>query len=657
MSEYATSPPAHSILGGLKERRQEKEVIGWAQEQYKRARDTRLTTERQWQINLAFYSGKQNSVVTNTSASPAGYVLRVPDAPPWRVRLIINRIRPIIRTLIAKLTANKPIFTVAPLSSEDRDIVAARVAEMIFSAQWSCKNIQKVLRQAVWWSANTGNGFIKCYWDPEAIDKDSDQKGEICYERVDPYHLFVPNLEQEDIEYQPYVLHVMTKSLEWAKANYGDVGEKLVASTDNPLDDAFMNVIGVEKPKREEVLCLEYWIKPGNYEKYPEGAYLLMVGDKLVHNEQSYPYDHGMYPFAKLDDIPTGRFYCESVIVDLIPLQREVNRTRSQIVEAKNRMSKPQLLAAKGSVDPRRITSEPGQVIEYIPGFPPPQPLPLQSIPPYVNDLVDRLYSDMDDISGQHEISRGNTPPQVTAATAISFLQEQDDSALAYSLASIEDAIVKIGRLTLGYVSQFWNTPRLVRVVGSDGAFEAQYYKAKDLGNTYDVRVEAGSTMQLSKAAKQAFLMDAMKNGLLPNDVGMEMLGIGGLERVYESVMMDRRQAERENLKLSVGIPLMANEWDNHGFHVEVHNRFRKSQEFEMLPPEIQNLYDVHVTQHKMYAMMDMQNQLGTGMVLPGQAPPSLTADAGQAPDAPPGPPPGPQQDPTQPAPPTDTGS
>jgi hypothetical protein len=656
MSEYASSEKPTGVLASIQGKRDEKSTIRWCEDQYKRARDSRITVERQWQLNLAFYAGKQNCVITNTTGTTSGFVLRVPEAPPWRVRMVINRIRPIIRTLIAKLTANKPIFTVVPLSSEDRDIVAARVAELIFAAQWSCKNIQKVLRQAVWWSANTGTGFIKCYWDPEAIDKDSNQKGEICYERVDPYHIFVPHLEQEDIEYQPFVLHVMTKSLEWAKANYGDVGGKLVASTDNPLDDAFMTVLDVQKPKCEEVLCLEYWIKPGNYSEYPNGAYLLLVGDKLVANVKEFPYDHGCYPFAKLDDIPTGRFYCESVTTDLIGLQREVNRTRSQIIEAKNRMSKPQLLAAKGSIDPRRITSEPGQVIEYIPGFPQPSPLPLQSIPPYVNDVVDRLYQDMDDISGQHQISRGSTPPQVTAATAISFLQEQDDSALAYSLASIEDAIVKIGRLTLGYVSQFWDTPRLVRVVGSDGAFEAQYYKAKDLGNTYDVRVEAGSTMQLSKAAKQAFLMDAMKNGLLPNDIGMEMLGIGGLERVYESIMMDRRQAERENLKLSVGLEISANDWDNHQFHVDVHNRFRKSQEFEMLPPEIQNMYDVHVNQHQLYAMNAMQSQLGSGMVLPGQPPPSLTQDAGAAPPDQPGPPPGPSG-PDQQAPPTDAGS
>lgn len=619
-----TAAPADGgVITKLKGRREDKAALAWADEHFKKCREARSKVERQWYLNLAFYFGRQNVVITDTSASINGFVLRVPDAPPWRVRLVVNRIRPIIRTLLAKLTTNKPIFTVVPLSGEDRDIVAARVAEQIFSAQWSVKNIQKILRQTVWWTANTGTGFIKCYWDPAAVDIDSDQLGDIIYERVDPYHILVPNLEEEEIENQPYVLHVMTKSVDWARTNYPGKDFPVVKSTDNLLDDQFMNVLDVEKSQREEVLCLEYWIKPGYSEEYKNGGYLLVVGDKVVQHDKVFPYHHGKYPFAKIDDIPTGKFYADSVVSDLVPIQREYNRTRSQIIEAKNRMAKPQLLAAAGSIDTRRVTSEPGQVIEYIPGFPAPTPLPLQSLPPYVENTLDRLLNDMDDISGQHEISRGNTPPQVTAATAISFLQEQDDSKLAYTVASIEDAIAKLGRLTLGYVKQFWTTPRLVRVVGNDGAFEAAYYKAKDLGNAYDVRVEAGSTLQMSKAAKQAFIMDAMKNGLLPPDMGMEMLGIAGIDRIYEDLLTDKRQAERENLKLSIGLPLEAHDYDNHQLHKRLHNRFRKTQEYEMLPPEIQNNFDVHVAQHEMYEFNDMQEQMINSQ------PPPMAAEQG----------------------------
>lgn len=606
-----TGAPAIPIVDRIRGRKEKQAIVAWSDEQFKKCRQARTKVERQWHLNLAFYFGRQNVVVTDTAASTTGFVLRIPDAPPWRVRLVINRIRPIIRTMLAKLTSNKPIFTVVPLSGEDRDIVAARVGEQIFSAQWSSKNIQRVLRQSVWWAANTGCGFIKCYWDPDAVDLDSDQMGDILYERVDPYHVFVPNLEEEDIENQPYVLHVMTKSVEWARAHYPNVKSfPLIKSTDNVLDDQFLSVLDVEKSQREEVLCLEYWIKPGYNEEYKDGGYVLVVGDTVVANDTVYPYHHSMYPFAKIDDIPTGKFYADSVTADLVPLQREYNRTVSQIVEAKNRMAKPQLLAAQGSVDTRRITSEPGQVIEYIPGYPPPSPLPLQNLPPYVENSLERILASMDDISGQHEISRGNTPPQVTAATAISFLQEQDDSKLAYTVASIEDAIAKLGRMTLGYVRQFWTTPRLVRVVGNDGAFEAAYYKAKDLGSAYDVRVEAGSTLQMSKAAKQAFIMDAMKNALLPPEMGMEMLGIAGIDRIYEELLTDKRQAERENLKMSLGLPLMANDFDNHDLHIRIHNRFRKTQEFEMLPPEIKGQFDVHVAQHEMFRFNAVQEEM-----------------------------------------------
>src|SRR4030095_11540353 len=37
------------------------------------------------------------------------------------------------------------------------------------------------------------------------------------------------------------------------------------------------------------------------------------------------------------------------------------------------------------------------------------------------------------------------------------------------------------------------------------------------------------------------------------------------------------------------------NTWDNHEVHVEVHNRFRKSQAFELLPEPIKEQFEYHV--------------------------------------------------------------
>jgi len=157
----------------------------------------------------------------------------------------------------------------------------------------------------------------------------------------------------------------------------------------------------------------------------------------------------------------------------------------------------------------------------------------------------------MEDISGQHEVSKGQTPPGVSAATAISYLQEQDESMLSVAYDSLEEGIEKVAFETLSLVSQFWDTSRMVKVVGLDGSFEVMAFKGSDLRGNNDIRVEAGSALPTSKAAKQAFIMDLMKMGFIDPSKGLEVMEIGGINKIYDEIQVDVREAQRENIKMS----------------------------------------------------------------------------------------------------------
>jgi hypothetical protein len=364
---------------------------------------------------------------------------------------------------------------------------------------------------------------------------------------------------------------------------------------------------------------------------------LTVIGNQVVQRVDEYPYPHGEFPFSKFDHIQTGKFYSDSVVTDLIPLQRELNRTRSQIIESKNLMAKPKLLAPKGSIDPRKITSEPGQVVLYNPGFAEPKPLPMQSLPPYVLQEVDRLIQDMDDVSGQHEISRGQNPSQVTAFSALSYLQDQDESKLSASVASVEELVEKMGRQYLKLVVNYWDLPRTVRVVGKDKMVDAAAWKGSDLRGNTDFRVEAGSAVPLSKQQKQAFLLDLVKIGALDPAKLFEMLDMNDIQEANEEVLVDKHQAMRENmLMMEMGeqVPLEAinpqpdpltgqamtpqipqiflpHSFDNHEAHVEYHNNFRKSQEFDAAPEQVKQLFEYHVMNHQMALMGGFQSTSG----------------------------------------------
>jgi hypothetical protein len=675
-------------------------VISWTKSAHLRCRTIRQQIERQWYLNLAFYAGKQNvqlMPVSNSNGSGVGVRLYIPPAPYFRARPVINRIRPIIRTEISRLTAQKPSATVVPATNEDADLAAAQAGEQIWESVYEAQKIASKFRQAILWTLCTGNGYLKSYWDPKKKSKswqplppevaamaekfgmptENPPDGDFCYEMVTPFHLFVPDMMQEDIEDQPYVIQIQTRSPEWIWLNYGIKCEPTTMEATDILNDSFLNLVGAGEFKRDSVICYEVWVKPGNVEFMPNGGMFTIVGPHLVQFVEGNPYIHQQYPFTKIPHIPSGRFYADSVITDLVAVQREYNRTRGQITENKNAMAHQKLLAAKGSIVAGKITTEPGQVIEYNLGYPAPTPLQMQDIPAFVLQELDRLLMDFEDISGQHQVSKGQAPAGVTAATAINYLQEQDESMLSTTYQAIEEAFQKIGYQTLCYVKQYWDMPRMVKVTGRDGTYNVISFKGSDLRENTDIRIEAGSALPTSKAAKQAFLMDMMAQNFIPPEKGLELMDMGGVNRLYEEVRVDYAQATRENMRMAAvtqeqisqyaqtfvpkdpmtgepnpemglvdpksGEPLMdqagnptepplivpVNSYDAHQAHIQIHNTYRKSQEFESLPQETKDLFEQHVNQHMMAlgmipgqpAPQQGQNAVTSGGLENGQAP------------------------------------
>src|SRR5690606_28640892 len=96
-----------------------------------------------------------------------------------------------------------------------------------------------------------------------------------------------------------------------------------------------------------------------------------------------------------------------------------------------------------------KMTNEIGLLVEYKLGHQAPQPLPLQQLPSHLMQHIENILRDFEDLSGQHQVTKGTVPPGVTAAAAISYLQEADDSYLFTSYSNFEDAFEDIAKQTL----------------------------------------------------------------------------------------------------------------------------------------------------------------------------------------------------------------
>ncbi len=684
--------PLPPVLQDMMDERKKQEWAAWVDSEFEKCKSSRSKFERQWYLNLAFVDGRQ--YVNPIDVPNSGFRLTVPKAPPWRVRLVVNKIRTAVRTECSKLTVNRPIPVVVPATTEDEDFMAARVGEQLLKTEFATSSFDKTYKSFVWWGVVTGNSYLKSYWNPNEIDpqvqpkatpiKGSDGaplpnpvtgeplmqeppvvKGTICMERVTPFHIFVPDLLSEGLEAQPYVIHAMTRTPLSVKRDFPAIKNVTPdsRSTNTILEAAVLAPKGVDN-NFDSVLVKEIWLKPFAHPDFPEGGMLTIINGKVVQVQQKWPWPFKEFPFYKYDGIPTGAFYTDSVVVDLIPLQKEYNRTKSQMIEIKNTMGKPKIIYAEGSINPRKISSEPGQAIPYKQGFTPPTVVPGVEVPATMGMELDRLTSDFDDISGQHEITRGNTPSQVTSGTAIAFLEEQDTSKLSYQVGSIEHCIEQLGRHYLKYVSHYWSEERLIRIAGLDNYFEAKRWKGSDLRGNTDVRIQSGSALPYSKAARAAMITEFMTNGWIDPASGMEILNLGGFDKIMEDFLVDKRQAQRENMKLSdidvnilkamheppvdpttgqpqidpaTGQPVEAqpqasmpvNSWDNHAVHIQVHNQYRKTQQFELLDPAVKQEFELHVQTHQMAMQSQIAGAGGNVVEDNSQAPPEGEEDFG----------------------------
>jgi len=620
-------------------------------DKFKACQSQRQPFEKEWYTNLAMYFGRH--YMQWLSSSPAtGQAMILPRAAAWRVRLVSNRIKTIVRKENAKCNKERGQWFVRPATPDDEDLAKARMAEAVSEQLLINNAFDMRKREANWWRGVCGTGFMKVYYEKD-----------VEFLSPSPFHIWVPNLEEIDIQKQDFVVHGIATTTQAVFDQYG-VEVEADSTADNP-ESKFRQSLGIDKKGKEldHVFIKEFWVK--SCRQFPDGAMFVISNDKLIYItekppepqidpatgqplmgpdgqpiqmerpksnvlaggpvESVFPYEHGQYPFAKIDHIQTGRFYAESSIKDLIPVQKEYNRSRSQAIEARNLTSKPQWKVPMGSVDVKKLTAQPGLVVEYTPGFDPPERIIPPELPAYFMQDQQANLNDMDYISNQFEVTQGRTPPGVEAASAIAYLQEENDSILLDTISSLEECVERVGYQAIMLAKQFWSEEKLVQVMSGNQVYEVMQFKQGSLPDQVDFRVEHGSMAPRSRAAKQAFILELIDKQLIPPMEGLKYLEMSETARLYDELSIDTRQADRENFKMKnvqvptaipqegmespMGMipgqepqplqnPVMVNSFDNHEAHIYCHTKFMKSQQYEQLDPQVQMLFEQHYQQH-----------------------------------------------------------
>lgn len=601
---------------GLSELKEKKEL----------AQKTRRPFERDWYLNLAFIAGEQ---YVEYAFDPANRLIEV-ENPDNSVRALHNICIKIARTERAKILKTRPVPVALPATDSEDDMYAARVCEAYFEFLQEEWKFDRRLRNAVFWLVATGNVFLKWYWN-----------GSNQMAVVSPFDVYPDPYARTMMDCR-WIMHTQFMDMETAKETYKSLKKadlkairEVATETLSPIESRLYSQYGDGNTNLPGVVINEYWERPSP--SVPEGRFIVWSEHGIIF-EDKFPYAHGRLPFTHAGHIERTNAKWHASIMDFVrPLQVELNRAESQIIENRNMANGVWMLPAEVELD-NEITGEPRQVRRWT-GPPNMNPqtwfVQPQGMAAWVGQEPDRIKSAAQDIVAQHEVSNAGVPGRVESGQAIQLLQETDDSVMTDTIHSLEEAISD-GFLMSAYLfKQFGNTEIAVRVYDKDGTVEVVELKQDHVALNMRVRVQTTTGLPQTIAGKWDRVLNLLQYEVIDPQRAIELLDLSSEDPELQPDAQDRVNAYRENKDMLHGKTVRAQHWDNHDVHIEELNKFRKSEEYRRAvngDPFIAQKFQFHEDEHKELRRMVDQEMVEREMLMSGQMAPPPPGGEGEPP-------------------------
>ena len=608
---------------------------------------------RQVQINRAFYNSHQ--WIKYDTVQKRVYI---PEPKPGEKRLTFNKIKPATLTLLSKLCKNRVKLEVKPDTNDTERIEVAKAGFKYLTYQWDDNHMDTLTRRLKFHMLVDGKPALKVYIDKTkgadmdlSTVEDMDVKGmptktgKIITEVIDQLSYKIdPSAECiEDIKW----------IIEEHPMDVDDINEiwnvEVMPESNISMNQSFEVTATTDKKKyKNHAMVYDYWEWP--CAKYPKGRRIVISGDKTLEKSE----DPGENPYIFFPAIPIpGSAEASGIVTDMTTPQKSYNIKRTAEARILEEMGNPMWLKPEGSVDDDELTNEIGGIVHFVPmnGFEPKR-VPGASVDAGWQNAMERDEADIEDISGAHEISQGATPKGNNTLGGLQLQVEQDETKLALLVQSYEDGIKIWGEKVLRLIKKHFPEEQQLSIVGENGQIEAFTFSGADLTGGEVVDVVPGSSMPTLKAVQDEKIMAMWAAGMFNDPVTgapdarkvVRMLGESIAAEYFDDTEQDRNKALMENrtfMKLfedeqtvmlltqyaqgmqayqataqraaAAGVDFSAQvpppqppvplppvrDFYDHETHIIVHNRFRKTQEYDELPPELQMLIDQHVKEHE----------------------------------------------------------
>lgn len=553
---------------------------------------TDWTMIRQVQVNRAFYRGHQW-----ISWDRVKRTVYVPELRPGEKRYTFNKIKPMVLTLLSKLTKNKVKLEVVPDSNEDERIQVARAALKFLHYQWQDDEMDYKSRRLKMHMLVDGQPALKVYVDKsKGADLPADMDIEHLKEFIDldvltgkgesgegeegeagaqgstgheEYELELPKktgkivteiVDQMSLKLDPAAEDI--SKIRWAlEEKPMDVqvikelwGKDVAPDGDIGMRPSFEQYTWLEQHKKYENMALvtDFWELP--CPKYPNGRRIVIAGGELLEMSDN----PGEFPFIFFPAIPIpGRAVADGIVTDLTTPQKSYNIKRTAEARVLEEMGNPMWIIPRGTIDDDQlISNEIGGILQtnFMNGVEPKR-VPGASVDGGWQNAMNRDIRDMEDISGAHEISQGAVPQGNNTFGGLQLQVEQDETKLALLVHSYEDGIKQWGEKVLRLLQKHFPEEQMLKIVGENAAVDVFSFTGADLTGGELVDVVPNSTMPTIKAAEDQKVIQMWQMGMFidprtgrpDHRKVMRLLGQQVAVNYYAEMEQDENQALLEN--------------------------------------------------------------------------------------------------------------
>lgn len=397
----------------------------------------------------------------------------------------------------------------------------------------------------------TGTAVTQVAWD----DDMDNGKGNVAVVRW-PIEAFLWDPAANDIQDGRAVFKVSWHPMSWFEQHYPD---KEIGSDEGEYSDLGMADAQQETPLADEdkAMLVEYWyrIYDAKKRRYTVNVAYLAGGVLLENHEDVYK--HGMYPFVldvftPIEGLPVG----DGLVQELAPMMRYINRYASYIDMNLRMSSKGRLLIDRNAgiskddlanwendiIEGDRIDSSALQWLQN------------QPFTGMVTQQMLQLQTDLKQDSGQNQFTRGETAGGITAASAISALQEAGGKITRLRTATLNQGFREIVEQIMWLINQFYDKKRVLYITGRqegemkevDASPEHLFGRKKGEAlppPPYSVQVQVQRRNPLRQQAQnelfmQAYSMSAQAGQVFPLTVLFELLQVDGKDRILPVLRM-----------------------------------------------------------------------------------------------------------------------